>query len=208
MIWYGADIRDTSSCEALGNLLLANNIILYSFVFISIPYLIDSFNISSSKEIDLQNNEFRCLLFFIALVMFYEFIFMILLNTFTNDISYYGENCNDLLYFANVFFVFQYINELFESLYILGTIAKSNVSILFLFLWGIFFYFYTWIMGIMYLTYLGEGEPCGNLGDLFLANLIIFYVFLPFSLYGAYVFGPMNLLNFLLNELISRSFQK
>ena len=151
-----------------------------------IPHLLEKdytgFKKSLIKEKDEKipfDNRALIIIFF---AIFYQLILIILLNIFTNDVKYYGENCKNLLGFADTIFAFQYVNEFFESLYILGTIGKMKLRTYSLLFWGIFSYFSIFILGILYLVYLSEGESCGNLGDLFLANLIIFYICLPLGL--------------------------
>lgn len=189
MVWYALDIADTSSCGDLGRLLLANNIILYSYIFIGVPFILahdfDSLKKSLIKKDKAKFEEIpnkTVILTFLLLAILYDLIFMILLNVFTSDEKYYGSSCNQILGFANTIYAFQYVNEFFESLYILGTIGKIKLSTYALVIWAIISYFSSWILGILYLVDLSEGEECGDLGNLFFANLVIFYIFTPLGI--------------------------
>lgn len=207
MFWYALDIADTNSCGDLGGLLLANNIILYSYIFIATGhYLGNNFNewmklLMRKEEEDNQHTEnYKNIIYFMVIAIIYDVLFNILLNHYTSDEAYYGKNCNQILSFANIIFDLQYVNQLFEGLYIVGTFGRNMpLSTYTLVIWGIGTFFSSWILGGLYLVFLSEGESCGDLGNLFLTNLVIFYVCIPIAI--LYIEENMGLTEFIVRVL-------
>ena len=199
MFWYALDIADTNSCGDLGRLLLANNIILYSYIFIATGHYLGN-NWEEWKQLLIQKDQdtenYYNILYFMVVVIIYDVLFNILLNHYSSDETYYGKNCSQILSFANTIFDFQYVNELFEGLYIVGTFGKNiPISTYTLVIWAIGSFFSSWILGGLYLVFLSEGESCGDLGNLFLTNFVIFYVCIPIAI--LYIEENMGLRKFL-----------
>lgn len=201
MFWYALDIADTNSCGDLGGLLLANNIILYSYIFIATGYYLgDNFE-EWENLLDVENEENRTekhdnIIYFMVGVIIYDVLFNILLNHYTSDVAYYGQTCNQILSFANTIFDLQYVNQLFEGLYIVGTFGRNiSLSAYTLVIWALGSFFSSWVLGGLYLVFLSEGESCGDLGNLFLTNLVIFYVCIPLAI--LYIEENMGLKKFL-----------
>ena len=118
-------------------------------------------------------------------ILFYQWIFSNLLDEFTGSDEYYGENCEDLLNYAEILSYFFNFFGAYEILFFASCLYESPIfnQVYVLTLGLILCYVGFFGFGIAFFVVLAEGEDCKDLGNLFVANVFV-CVFFVLAMFG------------------------
>ena len=185
ILGYAIMISIFPICQDLGHFLGIQASTVYSCCFIWIfrpieHYLKQIYTHAHDEEEYNGFNLDKKNIIILGIIIIAIIVFDVVLDIFTSDVIYYGENCINFLNFCSYISYFGDLNQIFEGVIFLSVLASNfKCAKILLIIWALILFFSFWVFGVVYLMMLAQGEDCGDLGYLFLSTFSFDVIFFP-----------------------------